>query len=113
MNVRDQTGRKTSTLDRFYLSLYGKPLPGLTFFALALVSVSRRCSYPMMVEQVLDSGAEKAEAKQQQANSGKVGRPKGSKNRDKTQVTLIPELGRIQSMGKKLLALVGQVRRLR
>jgi putative transposase len=34
-------------LDRFYSSLYGKPVPGLSFFALSLVDLSERRSFPI------------------------------------------------------------------
>ena len=59
-------------------------------------------------EQVVRSEAEKAaakarkkkkQAKKKTARKGKPGRPKGSKNRDKTQVELTEELKRIQKMG--------------
>jgi putative transposase len=46
-------------------------------------------------------------AKRKQKKKGKPGRPKGSKNRDKTQVTLTPELTQIQQMVQKLLRLIG------
>jgi hypothetical protein len=110
-SVVTKSGKKTHGLDRFFSSLYGKPVPGLAFFALSLVDISQRRSHPMMVEQVVRSQAEKAAAKAEAAakkskKKGKPGRPKGSKNRDKTQVTLTPELKRIQKMVQKLLALI-------
>ena len=37
--VVTKAGKATHGLDRFFASLYGKPVPGLAFFALALVSV--------------------------------------------------------------------------
>src|SRR3712207_8503346 len=40
-------------LDRFFSSLYAKPVPGLAFFALSLVSVQQRRSFPIQLEQVL------------------------------------------------------------
>ena len=44
-----KTGQKTYGIDRFFSSLYGKAIPGLSFFAVSLVSVKDRCSYPMMM----------------------------------------------------------------
>ncbi len=61
--VVTKAGKKTYGLDRFFSSLYGKPVPSLAFFALSLISVSERRSYPMMVEQVVRSAEEKAQAK--------------------------------------------------
>ena len=55
--------------------------------------------------------AEAKKAKKKQKTKGKPGRPKGKKNRDKTKVTLTPELTRIQVMVNKLLAHIGHVLR--
>ena len=55
--------RDTHGLDRFFASLYGKPVPGLAFFTLVLVSVQARRSFPRRVEQVVRSDAEKATSK--------------------------------------------------
>ena len=108
-----KAGKQTYGLDRFFSSWYGKPVPGLSFFALSLVSVQERRSFPVRIEQVVRSEAEKAaskakaEAKQQKALNEKRrrGRSKGSKNKDKAEVTLTPELLRIKSMLAGLLKL--------
>jgi putative transposase len=114
--VVTKSGKQTHGLDRFFSSLYGKVVPSLEFFALSLVSLSERRSYPVMVEQVVRTDEEKAatkakaqarKAKRKQKKKGKPGRPKGSKNRDKAQVTLTPELTRIQKMVQKLLRFIG------
>ena len=120
--VVTKSGKQTHGLDRFFSSLYGKPVPSLAFFALSLVSLSERRSYPVMVEQVVRTEEEKAatkakaqarKAKQKQQKPGKPGRPKGSKNQDKTVVTLTPELTLIQKMVQKLLQLIGPTLSLR
>lgn len=114
-SVVTKAGKKTHGLDRFFSSLYGKPVSGLAFFTLSLINVSERRSYPIMVEQMVRTEEEKAATKakkepKQKAHpkqtKGKAGRPKGRKNRDKSQVTLTPELTRIQGMIQKLLALI-------
>jgi putative transposase len=109
--VVTKAGKMTHGLDRFFSSLYGKPVPSLAFFVLSLINVSQRCSHPIMVEQVIRTEAEKeaAKAKKEKKKTkpkGKPGRPKESKNRDKTQVELTPELTRIQQMVQELLALI-------
>jgi hypothetical protein len=115
--VVSKSGKHTHGLDRFFSSLSGKPIPSVSFFSLSLVGTKERRSYPMMVEQVIRTEAEKAaaQAKKQakQAKSKttkrkprKPGRPKGSKNKDKTQVELTPELERVQAMVMKQLALI-------
>ena len=61
--VATKAGKQTHGLDRFFSSLYGKPVPGLAFFALSLVSTQQRRSFPIRVEQVVRSDAEKAASK--------------------------------------------------
>jgi IS4 transposase len=112
--VVSKSGKHTHGLDRFFSSLYGKPIPSVSFFSLSLVGTKDRRSYPMMVEQVIRTEEEKAAAKaKKQAKQAKSkttkrkrGRPKGSKNKDKTQVDLTPELERVKAMVMKQLALI-------
>lgn len=112
--VVTKAGQHTHGLDRFFSSLYGKPVPGLSFFALSLISIRGRRSYPVRVEQVVRSEAEKAasrnkaEARKSKSSGEKrsPGRPKGSKNRNKAEVTLTPELACIKTMIDGLLTLI-------
>src|SRR5947207_661165 len=83
--VVTKAGTHTPGLDRFFASLYGKSVPGLAFFTLALVSTTERRSFPIAVEQVVRSAEEKVAAKAKAATKvakptvkRKVGRPKGS-----------------------------------
>lgn len=116
-SVVSKAGKKTHGLDRFFSGLYGKPVPGLAFFGLSLVSTQERRSYPVMVEQRVRSAAEKAAAKartqakkvKKKTKGGKPGRPKGRKNRDKTQVELTAELQHVKMMVQKQLALINGV----
>ena len=109
-----KAGTHTYGLDRFFSSLYGKPVPGLAFFTLSLISTQARRSFPVRVEQVIRSDAEKAASKAKAAAKKapsslakrRPGRPKGSKNKNKATVTLTPELVRIKSMIDALLHLI-------
>jgi IS4 transposase len=114
-SVVTKSGKETHGLDHFFSGLQNKVVKGIAIFSLSLVSVEERCAYPLQVEQVIRSEAEKGAAKahkQKQAKKGKTvsrnspGRPKGSRNRDKTRVDLTPELKRIQEMLKKQLKLL-------
>jgi putative transposase len=112
-SVVTKAGKHTHGLDRFFSSIYGKPVPGLAFFALSLIDVQTGTSSPIMVEQVVRTEEEKAatkaksKQKKKKGKSGrKPGRPKGSKNKDKTQVEWTPELRRIDRMLRHLLALI-------
>jgi putative transposase len=111
-----KAGKRTYGLDRFFASLYGKPVPGLAFFALSLVSVQARRSFPIRVEQVVRSDAEKAASKAKAAAKmpkapgaqRRPGRPKGSKNKPKAEVTFTPELWRITGWLDALLHLIAR-----
>jgi putative transposase len=109
-SVITKSGKQTHGLDYFFSGLLNRVVKGLAIFSLSLVSVEERQSYPLRVEQVVRSEAEKAVAKARKKKrlvkkepKKKLGRPKGSQNRDKTQITLTPELLRIQQMVKNQL----------
>lgn len=92
--VVTKAGHETHGLDRFFSSLFGKPVPGLAFFALALVNVQQRTAHPLRIGQVLRPEAAAAAGPASAAAVGKRsrGRPKGSKNRNKADVELSPSL---------------------
>src|SRR5919201_3080847 len=112
-----KAGQHTHGLDRFFASLYGKPVPGLAFFTLSLVSVQARRSFPLRVEQVVRSEAEKAASKAKAAAKKpkapcakrRPGRPKGRKNKPKADGTCTPELRRIAGWLDALLQLIAGV----
>jgi len=110
--VVTKAGKTTAGLGRFFSSIYKRPVPGLAFFSLALVSTKDRRAFPVRIEQVVRSEAEKAATKakttakkaKETAPKRKPGRPKGSKNKPKA-ATLSPELQRIQTLVQELLLL--------
>lgn len=112
--VVTKAGEQTHGLDRFFSSLYSRPIPALAFLALSLVSTRKRRSFPVQVEQVIRTEVEKAasKAKAQQkkrkpsAPKRNPGRPQGSKNKNKAEITLTPELQRIKGMIEGLLRLI-------
>lgn len=105
--VVDKAGKHTYGLGRFFSSLYGRPIPSVAFFALSLVSTRQRRSYPTMVEQMVRTKKTTSKTKEKKrAKKRPVGRPKGCKNKDKTQVTLTPELLSIKTMVQKQLLLL-------
>ena len=115
--VATKTGKHTHGLDRFFASLYGKPVPGLAFFTFSLVSTQQRRSFPLRVEQVVRSDAEKAASKAKAAAKKptapcaqrRPGRPKGSKNTPKADGTFTPELLRLTGWLDALLHLIAGV----
>jgi hypothetical protein len=115
--VVTKAGKTTDGLDRFFSSLHGKPVPGLAFFTLSLVSVQARRAFPLRVEQVVRCAAETAASKAKAATKEpkaprakrRPGRPPGSTNTHKAHVTLTPEFLRIKAMLDALLQLIARV----
>ncbi len=113
--VVSKAGKETFGLDRFFAGLQQQVIPGLSFFAFALINVREEQSYPLQISQIVKSEAEKAarkskkEAKQAkcQAEKRKPGRPKGTKNKAKAEVVLSAELLRVQNGLRNLLTTVG------
>jgi len=107
-----KAGKHTPGLDRFFASLYGKPVPGLAFFALSLISIKQRRSFPIAVEQVVRTAEEKAATHSRAskpATKRKPGRPKGESTKAKTAPELSVELSRIQKLILSLLERIGGV----
>jgi putative transposase len=128
--VVTKAGKKTYGLDRLFSSLYGKAVPGLCFLSLSLISVGRRASYPVLMEPVLTeavvdspTAAKPTPAGQRQRSkknlsrpserpkqrpAGQRGRPKGSRNRNRQEGKLSPDLRFVQGMIPRVLTLVGR-----
>ena len=115
--VVSKAGHHTHGLDRFFSSLYQKPVPSVAFFSLAVVSTTTRRACPLRVEQVVRTPEEKALAKAKTAAKQAPrpaakrppGRPKGSRNQPKTAAPLSLELQRIQTMVHAQLDLMAGV----
>jgi hypothetical protein len=115
--VGTKAGKTTHGLERFFSSLYGKPVLGRACFTLSLVRVQARRSFPLRVDQVVRSAAEQAasqataEAKQSKAPQAprRRGRPRGSTNKPKAPATLTPELTRLNARIDALRHLIARV----
>jgi IS4 transposase len=105
--VVTKAGKQTFGLDRFFSGLLQKVVPGLAFFALSLINTAEQTSSPIAVEQVIRSKPMSVPTPALVSPSptvkGKPGRPRGSKNKNKAEVTLTPELQQIQAMIQALL----------
>lgn len=110
--VVSKAGACTHGLDRFFAGLQSRVIPGLAFFTLALISLQQRRSFPVRIEQVVRSEAQKATSQAKRAAKPapvaprKRGRPKGSKNNGAAEVVLSPELLRIKIMLEAQLKLI-------
>ena len=103
--VVTKAGKHTPGLDRFFASLYGKPVPGLAFFTLSLISTTaaplvshRRRAGRAQPRRKKRRRRPKLPPSRQAAPKRKPGRPKGSTTKAKTSRELSPELTRIQTM---------------
>lgn len=124
--VVSKAGEKSYGIERFFSSLYEKPIPGLSFFALSLVSIEQRKAFPISIEQGVKAKVEKPKKSkkklkkskehpketQEEANQETIkkkgGRPKGSKTKDKKEVIFTSEFLRIRGMIQDLLKKLGQ-----
>ena len=115
-----KSGDETHGLSRFFSSTLGKTVPGLAFFALSVISVKARRSYPMLIKQIVRSETSTPPEKTEPPRNGstvskpsetksKPGRPKGSKNRNKTEGVLNDTLKQVESLLKTVLATIAGV----
>ncbi len=110
--VVSKAGKMTHGVGRFYSSIAGRPIGGLSFVAAALVDVAQRGSYPVQVEQRMPT-PKVAKVASESVKRGR-GRPKGSKNHAKTTPLLNAELTLLDGLLGSLLQRIGvlQVRHL-
>jgi putative transposase len=104
--VVTKAGTETYGVDRFFSSIFGKPVPGVSLFALALVSRSERQAFPVQIEQVLREPAGTPPPATPVAKR-KPGRPKGSSTQAKADAPLNAEHTRISAMIHGLLTRIG------
>jgi putative transposase len=101
--VVSKAGQHTHGLGRFYSSLAGRPIPGLSFLAVSLIDVEARRAYPLQVEQrLLPNKA--LPTNPPLAPKRPRGRPKGRKNHVKAAPTLTGELTLLQRMLRAVTA---------
>jgi hypothetical protein len=106
--VVTKAGQHTFGLDRFFSGLLQRPVRGLAFFGLSLVSTTQRRAFPIQVEQVIrHAPAPQPTPTVRSLSKRKVGRPKGSTTGTHTAPPLSAELQRIQTMVQSVLRLVG------
>ena len=111
--VVTKAGQATYGLDRFFSSLFGKPVPGLAFFAISLISVKRRISSVVVMDQLTKEQSTHPRSRTKPIKPSKTqgkrkrGRPKGSKNKNRREVELPAYLQHIQKLLSDLLRLVG------
>ena len=86
--VITKAGKETYGLDKFFSSLLNKPISGLSFFALSLVSVEQRHSFPISIEQKIKSDVEKNNATASSTIKPKQKRGRGRPNVARIKIKL-------------------------
>ena len=111
--VVSKSGKQPHGLNRFFSSLFGTTIPDVAFLAISLLSVKQPRSYPMGMEQII---RETVSPQKKHPNDSvsplpkrKRDRPKGSRNRNKTDVVLSAELKQIQCMITQLQKYLGDI----
>ena len=104
--VITKSGKKTHGLGRFFSSIQNQAVPGLCFINLSLLHIESRQSYPLVAEQLIKKKVQETAPKT--ANKkGKPGRPKGSKNKNRTEVELSAFQLQLQNCIRQSLQLIG------
>ena len=101
-----KSGKKTHGLGRFFSSIYSRAVPGIAFQTLSLIDVTKRSSWPLLIEQILpkpkpNKSATTATKKIKRAK----GRPKGAKNKNHRDVQLNAEMTQVKALLMRLLKL--------
>ena len=110
--VVTKAGKETHGLNRFFSSIFGRPVKGLAFLAFTVVSVERREAYPVRMEQLTKGKAlcgkkkSKETIKKKVEKKGQRGRPKGSRNKNRRDVELSEPLQQMQVWLKDTLHLL-------
>ena len=104
--VITKSGKETHGLGRFFSSIQNQAVPGLCFIDISLLHVESRQSYPLILEQLIKKKAQETAPKTAK-KKGKPGRPKGSKNKNRTEVRLSAFQLQLQRCIQQALRLVG------
>jgi putative transposase len=111
-SIVSKSGKHTHGIGWFFSSILNTVIPGLAFFSIALIDVANRRAHPLSVQQVIRSEEEKEQTRKRKqkrppnAPKRAPGRPKGSKNKNKADLTLSPELQRILAQGQAVMNLI-------
>jgi len=104
--VVTKSGKKTHGLGRFFSSIQNQAVPGLCFINISLLHVESRESYPLLAEQLLKKKVQETAPKKVKEKR-KPGRPKGSKNKNRTEVELSAFQLQLQGCIRQVLGLIG------
>lgn len=111
-----KAGKNTFGIDRFFSGVLGIVVKGIEFFAISLIDVTARKSYPLGVKQTVREKEESPKPKKKSLKRKKrsvkkkpsnlQGRPTGVLNKDKMKLELSSELMRIHELLQSVLKLL-------
>lgn len=111
-----KSGKNTFGIDRFFSGVLGIVVKGIEFFAISLLDVTTRKSYPLSVKQTIREKGETSKPKTKPLKKKKrsvtkkptnlQGRPAGVLNKDKMKLELSSELLRINELLQSVLKLL-------
>ena len=116
--VATKSGKATYGVERFFSSIYKRPVPGLAFFGVSLVSVAEQQSTMMLMEQLKKEESTSAKSRPAKAEpkgtkptknqpKPKGGRPKGGKNKNRRDIELPAYLQNLQGYFQQVLDVIG------
>ena len=105
-----KAGKSSYGLGRYFSSIVGRPIKGLSFFSYSIVNVTRRRSFPMLMRQLTKADQAKSQVKEKQEESPKRGRgrPKGSKNKNRRDIELSLLNQKLQNYLREVLSVIGE-----
>lgn len=108
-----KSGSKTYGLDRYFSALQRRTRRGLAFFAISVVNPEKRLSSVVRLAQVSrkhsTNSRSRPKTKQPAGKSGrKGGRPKGSRSKNRRDVTLPDHLVNLQALLQEVLETLGR-----
>lgn len=108
--VVSKSGNKTFGVDLHYSSIQNQVIKSVAFLQLVLIDTETRKGYPLYTKQIVrenKTGCKKVRSKvSKSSKERKVGRPKGSANKDKTEIELSKYLIFVQDAIKLVLGLI-------
>lgn len=93
--IVSKSGKDSYGVDRFYSSIQNQVIRSLAFLNISLIDVEERKAYPLSMQQIVKEskdGCVKDKTIKKKEKKRGVGRPKGSRNKNKKDVELTPYL---------------------
>jgi len=105
--IEKKAGKHTHGISYFFSNLFKATVPSVAFMALSIVSINKRKSFPLAIEQVVKNKTVAPTPTVPSKEKRPKGRPKGSKNKPKAESTDIQYLVLANLLKAVFLSFVG------